>query len=77
MCYDIKKPIAIKRISYTKYKENDYKKRRSLTCRILNGNRWFFSKGTLHYMKQNAKSDKLFTLNVQMKERRCGLREGC
>ncbi|WP_305065623.1 hypothetical protein [Methanococcoides sp.] len=28
-----------------------------------------FSKGTLHYMKQNAKSDKPFTLNAHVKER--------
>jgi len=28
-----------------------------------------FSKGTLHYMKQNAKSDKPFTLNKHVKER--------
>ena len=28
-----------------------------------------FSKGTLHYMKQNAKSDKPFTLNSQVLER--------
>ncbi len=27
------------------------------------------SKGTLHYMKQNAKSDKLFTLNSRVLER--------
>jgi CRISPR-associated protein Cas1 len=27
-----------------------------------------FSKGTLHYMKQNAKSDKPFTLNAHVKE---------
>ena len=28
-----------------------------------------FSKGTLHYMKQNAKSDKLFSLNAHVLER--------
>ena len=28
-----------------------------------------FSKGTLHYMKQNAKSDKPFTLNSHVLER--------
>jgi hypothetical protein len=28
-----------------------------------------FSKGTLHYMKQNAKSDKSFTLNSHILER--------
>ncbi|WP_440952218.1 CRISPR-associated endonuclease Cas1 [Methanococcoides sp. FTZ1] len=28
-----------------------------------------FSKGTLHYMKQNAKSDKPFTLNAHVRER--------
>ena len=28
-----------------------------------------FSKGTLHYMKQNAKADKPFTLNKHVKER--------
>ncbi|RXA17602.1 CRISPR-associated protein Cas1 [Methanosarcina sp. MSH10X1] len=28
-----------------------------------------FSKGTLHYMKQNAKSDKPFTLNANVLER--------
>jgi CRISPR-associated protein Cas1 len=28
-----------------------------------------FSKGTLHYMKQNAKSNKLFTLNTHVRER--------
>jgi len=28
-----------------------------------------FSKGTLHYMKQNAKSDKPFTLNAHTKKR--------
>ena len=28
-----------------------------------------FSKGTLHYMKKNAKSDKPFTLNKHVKER--------
>ncbi len=28
-----------------------------------------FSKGTLHYMKQNAKADKPFTLNAHVKER--------
>lgn len=28
-----------------------------------------FSKGTLHYMKQNAKSDKSFTLNSHVLER--------
>ncbi|MDA0524283.1 hypothetical protein [Methanococcoides alaskense] len=28
-----------------------------------------FSKGTLHYMKQNAKSDKPFTLNTHVMER--------
>ena len=28
-----------------------------------------FSKGTLHYMKQNARSDKLFTLNAHVRER--------
>jgi CRISPR-associated protein Cas1 len=27
-----------------------------------------FSKGTLHYMKQNAKADKPFTLNAHMRE---------
>jgi len=27
-----------------------------------------FSKGTLHYMKQNAKADKLFTLNAHVRE---------
>jgi len=28
-----------------------------------------FSKGTLHYMKQNARSEKPFTLNIHVKER--------
>jgi CRISPR-associated protein Cas1 len=28
-----------------------------------------FSKGTLHYMKQNAKGDKPFTLNAHARER--------
>jgi len=28
-----------------------------------------FSKGTLHYMKQNAKADKPFTLNTHVRER--------
>ena len=28
-----------------------------------------FSKGTLHYMKQNAKSDKPFSLNTHVRER--------
>jgi CRISPR-associated protein Cas1 len=28
-----------------------------------------FSKGTLHYMKQNTKSDKLFMLNSHVLER--------
>ncbi|WYM91445.1 hypothetical protein V7O66_06645 [Methanolobus sp. ZRKC3] len=28
-----------------------------------------FLKGTLHYMKQNAKSDKPFTLNAHVRER--------
>ena len=28
-----------------------------------------FSKGTLHYMKQNAKSNKPFTLNAHVRER--------
>ncbi len=28
-----------------------------------------FSKGTLHYMKQNARRDKPFTLNAHVKER--------
>ncbi|WP_440952327.1 hypothetical protein [Methanococcoides sp. FTZ1] len=28
-----------------------------------------FSKGTLHYMKQNAKADKPFSLNAHVKER--------
>jgi len=28
-----------------------------------------FSKGTLHYMKQNAKADKPFTLNADVRER--------
>lgn len=27
-----------------------------------------FSKGTLHYMKQNARSDKSFTLNAHVRE---------
>ncbi len=27
-----------------------------------------FSKGTLHYMKKNAESDKPFTLNVHVRE---------
>jgi hypothetical protein len=28
-----------------------------------------FSKGTLHYMKNNAQADKLFTLNSHVRER--------
>ena len=28
-----------------------------------------FSKGTLHYMKQNAKDNKPFTLNAHVKEK--------
>ena len=28
-----------------------------------------FSKGTLHYMKQNARSEKQFTLNAHVRER--------
>lgn len=28
-----------------------------------------FSKGTLHYMKQNARGDKLFPLNAYVKKR--------
>ncbi|WP_371413173.1 hypothetical protein [Methanococcoides sp. AM1] len=28
-----------------------------------------FSKGTLHYMKQNAKTDKPFTLNTHVRRR--------
>lgn len=28
-----------------------------------------FSKGTLHYMKENAKGDKPFTLNAHVRER--------
>ena len=28
-----------------------------------------FSKGTLHYMKQNAQGDKPFTMNKHIKER--------
>jgi len=28
-----------------------------------------FSKGTLHYMKLNARADKPFTLNAQVRER--------
>ena len=35
-----------------------------------------FSKGTLHYMKQNAKDDKLFTLNAPVRER-VEMWEGC
>jgi CRISPR-associated protein Cas1 len=31
-------------------------------------NKLGFSKGTLHYMKQNAKADKPFTLNAHVKE---------
>ncbi|WP_440951753.1 hypothetical protein [Methanococcoides sp. FTZ1] len=45
------------------------RKKRSLTCLSPNGRRWGFSKGTLHYMKQNARSDKQFTLNAHVKER--------
>jgi CRISPR-associated protein Cas1 len=32
-----------------------------------------FSKGTLHYMKQNAKSNKTFTLNTHVRERLEGM----
>jgi hypothetical protein len=31
-----------------------------------------FSKGTLHYMKQNARSDKTFTLNAYVREGEVG-----
>ena len=34
---------------------------------IMNGNMGF-SKVTLHYMKKNAKFDKLFALNAQVRE---------
>ena len=34
-----------------------------LSASYSDGNKFGFSKGTLHYMKQNAKSDKSFTLN--------------
>jgi len=35
-----------------------------------------FSKGTLHYMKQNAMSEKPFTLNAHVRER-LEMWEGC
>jgi len=35
-----------------------------------------FSKGTLHYMKQNAKADEPFSLNTHVKER-VEMWEGC
>ncbi|WP_321418386.1 CRISPR-associated protein Cas1 [uncultured Methanomethylovorans sp.] len=35
-----------------------------------------FSKGTLHYMKQNAKAEKPFTLNAHVREK-LEMREGC
>jgi CRISPR-associated protein Cas1 len=36
-----------------------------------------FSKGTLHYMKQNAKADKPFTLNAHVRERLEMWEESC
>jgi len=36
---------------------------------VLNGRKWGSPKGTFHYMKQNTKNDKLFTLNAYVSER--------
>ena len=40
-----------------------------LTISYADWQKMGFSKGTLHYMKKNAKGNKLFTLNKQIRER--------
>ncbi len=55
--------------SYTKDKESNYTRKMIIDMPYTEWKKMGFSKGTLHYMKQNARSDKPFTLNAHVKER--------
>jgi len=62
------------KFNFKSSKKNDTKRKIEWifmsTCRKqVDWKKLGFSKGSLHYMKQNAKSDKPFTLNAHVLER--------
>ncbi len=49
--------------------DSDLLRKKIIDMPYTEWNKMGFSKGTLHYMKQNADADKPFTLNAHVKER--------
>jgi len=49
--------------------DTDFLRKKIIDMPYTEWNKMGFSKGTLHYMKQNARSDKPFTLNAHVRER--------
>ena len=68
---DFSKPVYV-----SKRDDSDMLRKMIIDMPYTEWKRMGFSKGTLHYMKQNAKSDKPFTLNVHVRER-LEMWEGC
>lgn len=49
--------------------DSDLLRRKIIDMSYIEWKKMGFSKGTLHYMKQNAKNDKPFTLNTHVRDR--------
>ncbi|WP_338101251.1 hypothetical protein [Methanococcoides seepicolus] len=52
-----------------KRNDTDFLRKKIIDMPYIEWKMMGFSKGTLHYMKQNVKSDKPFTLNAHVRER--------
>ncbi|MDA0525464.1 hypothetical protein [Methanococcoides alaskense] len=68
MSYTVKTIEFNKPVYVGKRDDSDFLRKRIIDMPYAEWKKMGFSKGTLHYMKQNAKSDKLFTLNAHMRE---------
>jgi CRISPR-associated protein Cas1 len=65
-----RKTIDFSKPAYTvKRQDSDDIRQKILSISYSDWKKMGFSKGTLHYMKKNAKSDKTFTLNAHIRER--------
>lgn len=65
-----RKTIDFNKLEFTIYRQDsDDIRQKTLSISYTDWKNMGFSKGTLHYMKQNAKADKPFTLNSHVRER--------
>jgi CRISPR-associated protein Cas1 len=65
-----RKAVEFKKPSYMSERDDsDLLRKKIVDMSYTEWKKMGFSKGTLHYMKQNAKADKPFTLNAHVRER--------